>query len=368
MTGRGAERLPRVSRRAALGAAARAIGVRRLDVVAELGGSRRTVVWRVTDGQATYVVKAYRTEDGNTFARESAALSAFESSRAAPRLLGTADDPALVVLADLGDHPSLADAVLGRDRDLALRVVDGWVDAVAALHLAATDEVRTDYRLRLQKAGDQPVHAMPGELEDAVATYRTHAPALRVDFTDEAAAAMSGLVEAFEHESDVLTPADMCPDNNSVVDDRVVLLDFEWAEVRHRAWDVAYLRTPWPTCWCSWRLPEGVAEAAVTRYRERVSPSVPYVGTAAFLRDLDRAMFAWCLVTPAMFLASALGRTEGNEGNHRFPGRRTLILDRLRHSTELPGPESLVRFAGDPHRALHVRWGDHALVDAPAFR
>ena len=25
---------------------------------------------------------------------------------------------------------------------------------------------------------------------------------------------------------------------------------------RHVAWDLAYLRVPWPTCWCSWRLPD----------------------------------------------------------------------------------------------------------------
>ena len=45
---------------------------------------------------------------------------------------------------------------------------------------------------------------------------------------------------------------------------RVVLVDFEGAEWRHVAWDVAYLRVPWPTCWCSWRMPDAVAEPPST--------------------------------------------------------------------------------------------------------
>jgi hypothetical protein len=368
VAGRGTEGLPKVSRRDAMKAAARVLGVSAVQVVGDLGGGSRTTVWRVRSDGTTYVVKAYRGDEGNTFAREPAALAALDRT-VTPRLVGVSNDPPLVVLEDLGDHPSLADAVLGRDRVCAQATLDGWVDAVAALHLADRPDVRSAFAERLRsRAPRQDVHAMPEALADASATYRTHAGRLGVDFPESAAEVLLGLVDGFEQESDVLTPGDMCPDNNAVLADRVVLFDFEWAEVRHRAWDAAYLRTPWPTCWCAWRLPTGVAEAGIARYRALVTPAAPYVGTDAFVRDLDHATFAWCLVTPAMFLTSALGRARANDGDRRFPGRRTIILDRLRHATELPGPGPLVRFAADLHRVLLASWGERPLALAPAFR
>ena len=60
-----------------------------------------------------------------------------------------------------------------------------------------------------------------------------------------------------------LTPGDTCPDNNVLTEAGVVLFDFEAAAIRHLAWDAAYLRVPWPSCWCAWRLPEDVARRPV---------------------------------------------------------------------------------------------------------
>jgi hypothetical protein len=367
VTGRGAERFPRVRAKAALAAASAALGDRPLQVVDRLGGGPRTSVWRVSDGTTTYVVKAYRSDEGDTFAREPAALAAL-TGRAAPALLAVADDPPLVVLADLGDRPSLADTLLGSDPDLAHRTLLRWVDAMAALH-GTGESVAEDYARRLaERAPGRSAHVIPESLEDAAATFRRHAADLGVGVPDSVTDALLGLADGFAEESPVLTAADLCPDNNAVLEDRLVLFDFEWAEVRHRIWDVAYLRTPWPTCWCAWRLPDEVAGAGLARYRARVAPGAPYVGSSAFVRDLDHATFAWCLLTAAMFLTSALGRTRGNEGDDRYPGRRTLILDRLRHATELPGPDPLVSFAGDLHRVLLRRWGERPLPLAPAFR
>ena len=51
------------------------------------------------------------------------------------------------------------------------------------------------------------------------------------------------------------TPGDTCPDNDVQVADGLVLIDFEDAQWRHVVWDVAYLTVPFPSCWCSWRLP-----------------------------------------------------------------------------------------------------------------
>src|SRR2546429_3760393 len=67
-----------------------------------------------------------------------------------------------------------------------------------------------------------------------------------------------------------LTPADACPDNNVRTAGGLVLIDFEGAQWRHIAWDVAYLAVPWPSCWCAWQLPADVAARAVEAYRARL--------------------------------------------------------------------------------------------------
>ena len=74
-----------------------------------------------------------------------------------------------------------------------------------------------------------------------------------------------------------LTPSDACPDNNVLRGGDLVLVDFEGAQVRHVAWDVAYLRVPWPSCWCSWRLPEDLAARAHGVWTEQVAVVAPYV-------------------------------------------------------------------------------------------
>src|SRR5439155_252120 len=54
---------------------------------------------------------------------------------------------------------------------------------------------------------------------------------------------------------------------DALLGDGLVPIDFEGAEWRHVAWDVAYLTVPWPSCWCSWRIPRSVAEQATHAYR-----------------------------------------------------------------------------------------------------
>ena len=59
--------------------------------------------------------------------------------------------------------------------------------------------------------------------------------------------------------------------------------------MRHPAWDAAYLAVPWPTCWCSWRIPEASAERALDAYREKAASGIPHVATDAFEADVAAA-------------------------------------------------------------------------------
>lgn len=123
----------------------------------------------------------------------------------------------------------------------------------AGLH-SATLTARDCFRDELdRRAGDVPIatHTMPAVLADAAAVLEARCVSLDVAAPSEALDDLRGLVDRFpDDDRAALTPTDACPDNNVEIGDALVLVDFEGAEFRHIAWDVAYLSVPWPSCWC----------------------------------------------------------------------------------------------------------------------
>ena len=352
-----------------LSAAAAAAGLETLTPVARLEGHARNEVWRVRAGESTYVVKAYLDPVGQGWAREPAALEALGGTGTTPRLLGVRSDPRLVVLEDLGRSGHLADALLGRDPAVAGTALDGWVDAVADLHLAGTDAVLSDFGRRLgARSPAAATHEMPTLLQAAATTYADLGDTLGLPAPTGLLEALGDLTSGFVTPLVGLTPGDACPDNNVVGQGGVRLLDFEGAEIRHLAWDVAYLTVPWPTCWCAWRLPTALADRAVGRYRNRVGARLPEARSAAFGTDLDLATLGWCLLGPAWFLPAALDEAVADEPLGTGPGRRTTLLHRLWLAAHQPGPPPLTSYARDLYRVLARLWGEPTLVLAPAFR
>jgi hypothetical protein len=125
-----------------LAAAGHAIG-RTLTAVGTLRGSSRSAVVRaeVDGGPATLIVKAYGPRFADQWARESAALTVLRGrGLPVPDLIAIVDEPALVVLEDLGDGPNLADALLGGDATTATSRLYDWVDALATLHAATAHD------------------------------------------------------------------------------------------------------------------------------------------------------------------------------------------------------------------------------------
>jgi hypothetical protein len=186
----------------------------------------------------------------------------------------------------------------------------------------------------------------------------------------EALTELRSATAALGPDADALTPADACPDNNVATPAGLVLLDFEQATMRHVAWDAAYLLVPWPSCWCSWRIPADVAGVALARWRAAVAPTVPVVGSAAFDRDLDVAVAAWAFLSSAWFLAGAVDEEDGAPGDAlRGPTRRAVIRYRMRlaarRRTVLP---ALADLAEEILAATAQRWGDLRLRTAPAYR
>lgn len=356
--------------------AARAVlpGVR-LEAVDRLGGGERTTVQRVRatypDGaDASLVVKQYHSA-GEGWIRESAALSVLRDTGCGPRLVAVGAMPPLVVTVDGGGSTSVADALLGEDPRIARTAVVEWAEAVAALHVATRD-LRPAFRAALAAGeGDLPVADAPMAvgLEDAVRVLDRECGALGVRVPGEAFDELRGLVTSLGTSgAAALSPSDTCPDNNVRTPDGLLLLDFEGAEWRHVAWDVAYLRVPWPTCWCSWRMPDAVADEAVAAYRRIASTAFPEVGEPQFDRHIEEATVGWALVSTSLFIDNALGSDPPLNPRRPTPSRRAMILHRLAAASAASALPAAAELAGRLSAALRERWGDASLAYAKAFR
>jgi hypothetical protein len=279
--------------------------------------------------------------------------------------------PPVLIISDLGRGPSVADALVGRDPPAAQQAVCAWATALARLH-CATVGLRAQFRAALaEREGDLPVHDAPfgNDVEDAVRALDRTCTQLGVRIPEGATEQLRGLEKRLGASGlAALTPADACPDNNVLTADGLALVDFEGAQWRHIAWDVAYLRVPWPSCWCSWRMPADLGARAFDAYRAAASPRIPDVAAAQFDHDVTAAAVGWALITTTWFIDNALGSDPLLNPDKPTPTRRAMISHRLAaaaRSTELPALAELAALLGD---ALARRWGDVPLAYAPVFR
>ncbi|MGH3359752.1 MAG: hypothetical protein ACRDO7_13200 [Nocardioidaceae bacterium] len=364
-----------------LGAAAAALaetwGPVRLDPVEELGGSTRSDVWRVRvrpqrplpNAPRTLVVKRYNGDNPAPWAREVSGLEAADDPQIAPRIHGVLPEATLVVLEDLGKRSSVSDALLGGSPSNAARAVYAWTDTMVRLHLRTRDRGAAFAERLARRAPHAPAHAVPAMLDTAATALDSQLGALGLTPPSGSLDLLRGLGEVLGVDGRAaLSPADACPDNNIRRRHGLALIDFEAAEYRHIAWDVAYLLVPWPSCWSSWRLPDRVATTAFARYRRQVAPTLPYVGTEEFVHDVRLAVLGWTIATTPWFLPRAL--TGGTQISVRpAPNRRAMILHRLSLSTNLGGPGPLIKLAQTLKQDLRKRWGrEERLALAPAFR
>ncbi|WP_035856354.1 hypothetical protein [Cryptosporangium arvum] len=291
-----------------------------------------------------------------------------------PELLAGSDDPPLIVLADAGTGPSLADRLLGTDPDAATDALLTWAGATATLQ-ASTAGLAVPFTEALAAAsafGAPPADTSAEDLAEAAAALATHLPQLGVTPGPAALEALRTVPAALPADGSALDPGDACPDNNVETADGLILLDFEFAAHRHVAWHAAYLRVPWPTCWCSWRLPPEVARRALDRWRTTLAPTVPAVATPAFEATLDLVTAAWALLSVSWFLPLALaGDPPTTEPTRPRPSRRQMVQSRLDTLAQLPLPagyEPLRRLGAEAYDATVRVWGPQPMPLAPAYR
>lgn len=267
---------------------------------------------------------------------------------------------------DLGQGVSLADILLGRDAGHASLALGRWAEALAHVHRRTAGR-RAEYDEALTRdPSDAPVRTLPDDISTGVGQLARAVAAHGLPSSAGVEDSVRRLVEPLlDPDGHVLSPGDTCPDNNHDDGQRLRLLDFEFAEFRHPAWDVAYLQVPFPSCWCAWAVPGRPARAALDVYRAAAGEAVP-LGE----REVGIATLAWCLFTTGWFIGDALdvAAGEGTDGTDRRPGRQPLILNRLRLAARSPADADLASYAGELAHALERRWGSHRLQFAPAFR
>ncbi len=353
----------------------------------DLGGSDRSIVLRVKVASSpfalprTLAVKRYVHPDGATprdsWIREAVSYQLFTAlsaeDRMCPELFAHDGGTNLLVMEDLGRAPTLSEKLHGTDARAAERALLSWARSLGRMH-ATTAGREADFDALLRRLSP-PVTKDPLSIEGPIAInalpglLRDH---LGLDTGEEAmegARQALGLLETAGHRA--FSPSDSCPDNNLITSRGVRFLDFEGGCVRNMMFDAAYLTVPFPSCWCAYALPAGMAEAMLAAWRAEVRVMWPDLGEDAVLlpRLLDAQVF-WVWLTTWHFLAAPEDRRVGSDGPLDIPHQGEVLVARweeLAKAARRCAVAPVAEHADSVASALRARFGDRSLPLYPAF-
>jgi hypothetical protein len=344
-----------------LAAAAKALG-RQLSDPVDLGGSSRSSVLRcrVDDDDAGVVVKAYKDTPGALagFAAEAAGLAMCEKG---PRLLAVDSSVPLVVMSDLGDAPSMADALLGSSEASARNALAMWARTYGEIAVGAAGRQQEFDGLRAEYSRGHGGASVFEQFAD-VAEWLPDVPG---GMREE----MELLAESAERYP-VFSPGDICPDNNLMTRAGFRVLDFEGAGFHSAFLDAAYVRMPFATCWCVFRLPGDVSKELEAIYRAEVVRIHPELADDRVWEEgVRHAVATWTIRMTAILLS---GAQKGDRPTHRtrrpVPTIRQMLRYRWAYLRNELGDELPV--LGTVMEGLlreSVEWNVEALPAYPAF-
>ena len=390
--------------RLAVAAASAALGRPLSDAVQLAGGSASSLVLRCGDGACgSVIVKRYPpTDEGaGSFTAEAAGLVLARETGLAPELLATDQELLVVVMTDLGDGATLADLLLadgsadaggGRGADAgaggsgaggggaragsaddASAAVLAWARACGELSAATLSRIGELAGLRDQFSAGRELRPFPAQLSPNILAAPEQAAALGVQPPDGLDAELAEVARAVQPDRfGVFSPGDLCPDNNLVTAGGVRLLDFESAGIYSVFLDAAYIRMPFSTCWCVFRLPADLSKDAEATYRQQVSAVLPPLADdQVWAAGLRRGVAAWSMNSMHWLLQAALRADRPLDEQRTSPTTRQLMRYRwevlaaeLEPSGELPALAELARSL----LAATVSWNVPELPVYPVFR
>ncbi len=248
---------------------------------------------------------------GNRFLNECLAQTPLNA-----RLLGGDRAAGLFLLEDLGTGASLADVLLGDDPEAAETALTSYAASLGRLHAATVGREDEWRRIRNSIGGAEKTREPEGTrwLRENVGRFREQAQALGVPvaagFDEEAAVIGRTLDEPGPFLS--FSPGDTCPDNHRLVPgDYLRFFDFEFAGFRHALLDAAYLRVPFPTCWCVNRVPPGLVPRLEAAYRAELIAGCPEAADdSLFYTALCHACASWTVTSLSWGLKPALEKDD----------------------------------------------------------
>ena len=318
---------------AALAAGAAALGAPLTHPVQLAGGARATVLRCRDSAGMSVVVKSYPADAAGpgSFAAEAAGLELARASGLSPRLLA-ADGAALtVVQSDLGDAPSLADLLLGASAPAAAGALVSWAASLGRLAVHAAYRESEHARLLARCLDGRPPSRLAAQMGERIRGAAARAALLGVPEPAGLAAELDTVAALTRGATRyrVFGPGDACPDNNQVIPDGVRFLDYEDAGYHSVFLDAAYLRMPFSTCWCVFRLPAGLAAQAEAAYRSEVGRvHADLADDAVWRRGVRGAMAAWTMSSLGWLLSQALAGDAPIDGDRASPGARQLLRHR----------------------------------------
>lgn len=348
-------------------ATAEVLGVQ-LQGHAVLRGSLRSTVLRchTVDGD-TVVVKQFAStrtvnnSGGYGYAREWAALQTVPD---APQLLAADPQHGMIVMEDLGTHPTLADVLLGDDAERARAALLDWAATVGrSLSSGPGTADRFTQLIRQRDPASRSNGGPPSPLLAPAGVQRLADQGVRVPDRVPDELERMALLNG-DPTTQVLSAGDFCPDNALVGPGGAVrLIDMEGAAVHHPSLAVAYLTMPFPTCWCLAELPDGMADQLWQACRAAAPSLTPVWESSDWPMMLELASANHVLMMTELSLNGLL---DGDvplapaSGRRRLAARWLWAADRLE---TLPGIAELCRNALD-----HWPDWDPALPPYPAFR
>jgi len=211
-------------------------------------------------------------------------------------------------------------------------------------------------------------HRLAKHARDYVPYLAERCEALQVKLAPGYEADIEAIAAAMADPGEFLafTHCDACPDNCRIADDRLRLIDFEFASYRHALLDGVYGWIRFPTCWCVRDLPQSVVWEMEQVYRRELAERCPAAeDDALYFRAVAEACGYWLLENMAQLFDRAL-KYETPKGTSTDRQRILKRIDAFCHVTQRAGHLDALRqtFAGLLDR-LRMMWRDNMpLYDA----
>ena len=228
------------------------------------------------------------------------------------RLYATDREAGVVVTEDLGAGECLAGRMQGTDRSALEAGLFAYARSLGRLHAATAGREAEWMRRRVTLGGGEQEREREGVRwrRENVAPFQAQCAALGITLAAGFEAEAAQVASALDRPGPFLafTPGDTCPDNHRfVTEDALCFFDFEFGGFRHALLDAAYLRAPFPTCWCVNRLPPDLPMRLEETYRTELVRGCPEAGDdALFFPALMHAHAYWAIATVSWDLEEAL--------------------------------------------------------------